>query len=80
MRKLVLFAHISLDGFAGDVNGDLGFLSYDGELQQFADEVVKTVGIPVYGKNTYHLMEGYWPGVLNDPNADGHSLEHAKWV
>lgn len=80
MRKLVLFAHISLDGFAGDVNGDLGFLSYDGELQQFADEVVKTVGSPVYGKNTYHLMEGYWPGVLNDPNEDAHSLEHAKWV
>ncbi|CAL1519112.1 dihydrofolate reductase family protein [Chitinophaga sp. MM2321] len=80
MRKLVLFAHISLDGFAGDKNGGLGFLSYDGELQQFAEELVKTVGAPVYGKNTYHLMEGYWPGVLNDPNASGHSLEHAKWV
>ncbi|WP_295116911.1 dihydrofolate reductase family protein [uncultured Chitinophaga sp.] len=80
MRKLVLFAHISLDGFAGDSNGGLGFLSYDGELQQFADELVKTVGAPLYGKNTYHLMEGYWPTVLNDPNASGHSLAHAKWV
>lgn len=80
MRKLVLFAHMSLDGFAGDKNGGLGFLSYDGELQQFADELVKTVGAPVYGKNTYHLMEGYWPTVLNDPNANGHALAHAKWV
>ncbi|MCF0050395.1 dihydrofolate reductase family protein [Dyadobacter sp. LJ53] len=80
MRKVVLFAHISLDGFAGDMDGGLGFLSYDQELQQYADELVKTVGVPLYGKTTYHLMEGYWPTVLNDPNADKHSLEHAKWV
>lgn len=80
MRKLVLFAHISLDGFAGDSQGGLGFLSYNEELQQFASELVKTVGAPVYGKNTYQLMEGYWPTVLNNPNADEHSVEHAKWV
>ncbi|MCF0055030.1 dihydrofolate reductase family protein [Dyadobacter sp. CY356] len=80
MRKLVLFAHISLDGFAGDINGGLGFLSYNEELQQFAHELVQTVGIPVYGKNTYQLMAVYWPTVLADPNASGHSLEHAKWV
>jgi dihydrofolate reductase len=71
---------MSLDGFAGDKNGGLGFLTYNAELQQFADEVVKTVGIPVYGKNTYHLMEGYWPTVLNDPNAKEHELAHAQWV
>ena len=80
MRKLVLFAHMSLDGFAGDKNGGLGFLSYGSELQKFAGERVKTVGAPVYGKNTYHLMEGYWPTVLNNPNADKHALEHAQWV
>ncbi len=80
MRKLVLFAHMSLDGIAGDKDGGLGFLTYDGELQQYAEELVKTVGAPVYGKNTYHLMAGYWPTVLKDPNAGGHSLEHAKWV
>nr|WP_295927673.1 dihydrofolate reductase family protein [uncultured Dyadobacter sp.] len=80
MRKVVLFAHISLDGFAGDVNGGLGFLTYDQELQQYAGELVKTVGAPLYGKTTYQLMEGYWPSVLNNPNADKHSLEHAQWV
>jgi len=80
MRKLVLFAHISLDGFAGDIHGGLNFLSYNHELQQFAGELVKTVGSPVYGKNTYHLMEGYWPTVLDNPNASEHELEHARWV
>ncbi|SEI53786.1 Dihydrofolate reductase [Dyadobacter sp. SG02] len=80
MRKLVLFAHMSLDGFAGDVNGGLNFLTYDGELQNYAAELVKTVGAPVYGKTTYQLMAGYWPTVLNNPGEDKHSLEHAQWV
>ncbi|ACT96618.1 dihydrofolate reductase family protein [Dyadobacter fermentans] len=80
MRKLVLFAHISLDGFAGDTQGGLGFLSYNEELQQFAEELVSTVGAPVYGRNTYHLMEGYWPTVLNNPEANEHALKHARWV
>jgi dihydrofolate reductase len=80
MRKVVLFAHISLDGFAGDANGGLGFLSYDEELEKYGEEVVKTVGAPLYGKTTYQLMEGYWPTVLNNPNASKHSLEHAQWV
>lgn len=71
---------MSLDGFAGDVNGGLGFLTYDQELQQYADDLVKTVGAPLYGKSTYHLMEGYWPTILNKPDADKHSLQHAQWV
>lgn len=80
MRKLVLFAHISLDGFAADSHSGLGFLSYNEELQQFADELVKTVGAAVYGKNTYQLMAGYWPTVLTDPTANKHELDHAQWV
>jgi dihydrofolate reductase len=80
MRKLVLFAHISLDGFAGDIHGGLDFLSYNEELQQFAEELVKTVGAPVYGKNTYQLMEGYWPTVLDNPTESKQSLDHARWV
>lgn len=80
MRKVVLFAHISLDGFAGDVNGGLGFLSYDQELQKYAGELVKTVGAPLYGRTTYQLMEGYWPTVLGNSGAGKHELEHAQWV
>jgi len=80
MRRLVLFMHVSLDGFAADPNHGLDFLSYDKELEQYADELVKTVGSPVYGRTTYQLMESYWPTVLKKPNADKHALEHARWV
>lgn len=80
MRKLVLFMHISLDGFAADANSGLGWISYDGELQQYADGIVATVGSPVYGRVTYELMAGYWPGVLNNPDEDERSKAHAQWV
>ncbi len=72
--------HLSLDGFAGGPNGELNFLTYDEELQQYAEELVKTVGSPVYGRTTYQLMESYWPTVLAKPDAAKHALEHAQWV
>jgi dihydrofolate reductase len=80
MRKLVLFMHVSLDGFAADPNRGLGWISYDSDLQQYADGIVASVGSPVYGRVTYELMAGYWPGVLADPNADPRSKAHAQWV
>ena len=80
MRKLVLFMHVSLDGFASDSNNGLDWISYDSELQQYADGIVSTVGSPVYGRVTYELMAGYWPTVLNNPNASEQSKKHAQWV
>lgn len=80
MRKLVLFMHVSLDGFAVDANGGLDWISYDSELQQYADGIVGTVGSPVYGRVTYELMAGYWPTVLANPDAGEHSKAHAEWV
>lgn len=80
MRKLILFMHVSLDGFAADADRGLGWIAYDGELQQYADAIVATVGSPVYGRVTYELMAGYWPGVLNDPNESERSRAHAQWV
>jgi dihydrofolate reductase len=80
MRKLVLFMHVSLDGFAADENKGLGWISYDNDLQQYADGIVATVGSPVYGRVTYEMMEGYWPTVLNDPNESERNRAHAQWV
>src|SRR5687768_2955499 len=80
MRKLVLFMHVSLDGFAADADSGLGWISYESELQQYANGIVDTVGSPVYGRVTYELMAGYWPTVLNDPNATENSKAHARWV
>lgn len=46
MRKVVLFMHVSLDGFVSGPNGELNWISYDQDLMDAADEIVKTVGSP----------------------------------
>ncbi|WNS43852.1 dihydrofolate reductase family protein [Paenibacillus sp. MMS20-IR301] len=80
MRKLVLFMHVSLDGYAADLNGGLDWIPYNEELEKYAEEVVAEVGSPVYGRTTYRMMESYWPTLLNDPDASDHEMEHAKWL
>ncbi|GLX70567.1 dihydrofolate reductase family protein [Paenibacillus glycanilyticus] len=80
MRKLVLFMHVSLDGYASDLNGGLGWIPYNEELEKYAEEIVAEVGSPVYGRTTYRMMEGYWPTMLDNPDASTHELEHAKWL
>ena len=80
MRKLVLFMHVSLDGFGASANGALDWISYDSELQEYADALVATVGSPVYGRVTYELMAGYWPKVLEDQDESERNKSHARWV
>ncbi len=81
MRKVVSFMHLSLDGFCSNSDGGLDWISYDDELQTWADDLIKnTVGAPVYGRVTYELMKSYWPTVLTDPNASARDMEHAQWL
>ena len=80
MRKVVLFMHISLDGFAAGPNGELDWISYDEELEKYAEGIVSTVGSPLYGRVTYQMMESYWPTVLTNPSATEHALAHARWL
>lgn len=80
MRKLVLFMHVSLDGYASDSNGGLDWIPYNEEIEKYAEEVVAEVGSPVYGRTTYRMMESHWPAMLENPNASRHDMEHAQWV
>ncbi|MBI3579636.1 MAG: dihydrofolate reductase [Ignavibacteriales bacterium] len=80
MRKVVSFMHISFDGFTAGPNGELDWISYDGELEKYAEGVVNSVGTALYGRTTYHMMESYWPTVPKNPASTKHELDHAHWV
>lgn len=80
MRNLVAFMHISLDGFAAGPNGELDWISYDQELEKYAEGIVSTVGTALYGRVTYQMMESYWPTVLTNPGSTQHEIEHARWI
>ena len=82
MRKLVLFLHASLDGFVEGQNGamDIGWISYDGDLEKYAKEILSTADTVIWGRGTYQLMHGYWPSVLSNPSASQHERNHAEWI
>ncbi|WP_088011338.1 dihydrofolate reductase family protein [Gottfriedia acidiceleris] len=82
MRKVILFLHSSLDGFVEGPNGamDIGWVSYNEELEKHAKEVLSTVDTVLWGRGTYQMMENYWTSVPSNPEASEHEIEHAKWI
>ena len=82
MRKLVLFLHASLDSFVEGPNGnmDIGWVSYDADLEKHAKEILSTADTVIWGRGTYQMMYDYWPTVAEDPSASQHERDHAEWI
>jgi dihydrofolate reductase len=71
MRKLVVFNHVSLDGYFVDVNGSMSWAKSDqkdAEWNAFVAENAKGDSSLLFGRVTYELMASYWP----TPMADQH--------
>jgi dihydrofolate reductase len=80
MRKVVSLMHVSLDGFVADPDGGLYWAIVDGEIQTYVENLLRTVDMALYGRTTYHMMEGYWPTVPANPESTKHEIDHAHWV
>ncbi len=79
MGNLTLFMHISLDGFAAGINGEMDWIHVDDEIFDHGAERIYATEIALYGRKTYQLMESYWPTAADQPNASKHDIEHSKW-
>ena len=79
MRKLVSFMHISLDGFTTDSNGTMNWIKVDDEMFEYAGKRTDASDTALYGRNTFQLMEDYWPTAADQPNPTKHDIEHSKW-
>jgi dihydrofolate reductase len=72
MRRLVVFNHVSLDGYFVDQNGDMSWAKSepnDAEWNAFVAENAQSEGPLLFGRVTYQLMASYWP----TPIADQHN-------
>jgi dihydrofolate reductase len=73
MRKLVVFNHITLDGYFTDANGDMRWAhsnNDDAEFNSFVADNASGGGELLFGRITYELMASYWPtpnAIKNDP-------------
>jgi len=79
MRKIIAFCHLSLDGMAASLDGNLGWIAYDKDLEKWAEGIVKATDTAVYGRVTYELMK-YWQTVPSNPDSTQHELNHARWI
>jgi dihydrofolate reductase len=64
MRKLIVFNHVSLDGYFVDMNGDMSWAHSsheDEEWNAFVADNANGGGTLVFGRVTYDLMAGFWP-------------------
>lgn len=79
MGNLTLFMHVSLDGFAAGLNGQMDWIHVDDEIFDYGAERIYKTDIALYGRKTYQLMESYWPTAADQPNPTKHIIEHSKW-
>lgn len=64
MRKLIVFNHMSLDGYFTDAKGDMSFAqnpNQDAEWDAFVAGNASGGGMLVFGRVTYELMASFWP-------------------
>lgn len=64
MRKLIVFNHVSLDGYFVDRNGQMNWAHTtqdDPEWNAFIAQNVSGGGVMLFGRVTYDMMAGYWP-------------------
>src|SRR5689334_1314878 len=79
MRRLVLFMHVSLDGFVAGPNGEMDWIKVDDQMFEYAGQRTNESDTALYGRVTYQMMEGYWPTAADQPNATKHDIEHSTW-
>jgi dihydrofolate reductase len=68
MRKLIVFNHVSLDGYFVDRNGDMSWAKADHQDAEWNAFVAENASggssggsVLVFGRITYELMAGFWP-------------------
>ena len=73
MRKLIYAINITLDGCCDHTTG-----IPDDELMRYYTQMVRKVGLLVYGRKTYQLMVPYWPDIAKSQSETKTDIEFAQ--
>ena len=70
MRSLIVFNHVSLDGYFVDKKGDMRWAhKQDPEWNQFVAGNARGGGVLLFGRVTYEMMASYWPTPMAAQNS-----------
>lgn len=79
MRKLVLIAHISLDGFVAGPNGELDGFPKDEANLGFVCELTREADAALMGRISYQILNPYWPSAKDQPGVTQYEVEYSNW-
>ncbi len=62
MPKLIAAINMTLDGYCDHTSGIA-----NEETHAHYNDLMRQVGLLLYGRVTYQLMEDFWPGIVAEP-------------
>ncbi len=71
--------HVSLDGFVATPKGELNWVKLEEEIFDYIHSKISETDTALYGRNTYKIMQDYWPTAADSPTASRHDIDHSKW-
>jgi dihydrofolate reductase len=82
MRKVILFMHVSLDGFVCGPQDELDWATMDDDkMGQFmGEDLLKTVDTMLVGRKLFQGFEQYWPSVPENPKSPQELVDFAHWM
>jgi dihydrofolate reductase len=90
MRRILMFNHVTADGYFAGSDGSLNWVVPEEEIDKAAVQWMPAIDTILLGRRTYELFEAYWPHALNDSEtaADPHDSsrrsstlrEMAVWI
>jgi len=79
MRKLILIAHTSLDGFVAGINGELDGFEAGEENLDFVADLTEGADTALFGRISYEMLEGYWVTAKDLPGASTATVKYSQW-
>jgi dihydrofolate reductase len=79
MRKLILVAHTSLDGFIAGEKGELSGFEPGQENLEFVCKLTEQADAALFGRISYQLLNEYWPSAKDRPNVTKGEIDYSNW-
>lgn len=66
MRRIIVFNHVSADGYFASRDGSLSWAVLDEELERRSAGNLDDADTILFGRRTYDMFESFWPKVVKD--------------
>jgi dihydrofolate reductase len=66
MRRILMFNHMTADGYFGGSDGNLNWVVPDEDIDQAAVDSMSSIDTILLGRKTYQMFESFWPHALDD--------------